>query len=917
MINTETISAIEQLKEEILKKHKSLCEFYRDQETIVDDAALGKLLGFLLGTSEDLPKGVVLFDPVRKDIRSFKDIEPDNVTHLVWQLISLCRASATRPFFRNLAVGDNQELRPWEANIMGRLLQGCLFFMLPEARTVKQWQYFRIPAQSGQNLGFALIDRIEKTAPLASDSVSYPLPPVILYEEQILETASSQFIGQLRRRGIVPADAHVLVFLYSSRNLAYYLSGVLETIRWRKSTQITSNEQLHALRRAIQSNLRSTSRSDANVPLPLFKPGDSELMLEQIDVFAAEIHRTWDYMFEDAYRKTIVEDPGQTIGSSLVASIHLRLPHVGAFLWNLEGHDLVLERGHGYNKEGPLPDEFVLDDIAGAKMNLPGAGVENAPARLQAGDSTPKFEQFNWQSRGPYPPELFRFANNEDLLRPKSRIQIPLLPPDPDTFFKRGLLELYFNEDGSALQSQAGQIRNFIARALVNGAKYAGVLESRRRTIRSGPDLASSIKAASGLLGQDTVIGDLSTHLVPYCLWHAGISEDMRGNTLDFATTAILFEGEYGSGKSRLCDAVADLFHSPGTRLSTSFGPDAEPGTAVNALKIAASEFYEEATKKKVVVILVDDLIWPNPMDMKADMAGEWARYFKALRECIEDSERINADKAPTGDIANEVRGRVKKPFCAKIMWLFARNLDEEAGIMPQLLKEVLTPIKMQFPRDFATRRLIVQQHLTSHQLYFTEPELARIVEATMNYTGRQLLKTGFVQFARNKRNELTDRAFRRHEPLNIKELSHEIVEAWLSGASHASILQENLKKIRFGDPAKPGFGGANQTLQAPGFLEKDKQAALAFYKDLEGRRQRSLAELRHEDEQRTKLVALIFLLDTEGMNDIEKNQASAGKFGTGWSTVKQEICTKLFPGMKLADVRGIARREFPVWKGL
>lgn len=263
------------------------------------------------------------------------------------------------------------------------------------------------------------------------------------------------------------------------------------------------------------------------------------------------------------------------------------------------------------------------------------------------------------------------------------------------------------------------------------------------------------------IVGVEPLLLELAKGLEPFFQWNAGEYEKLPKPLQNEFVSAILLEGEPGSGKSTICKAIASAFQS-NAALPKDLGVSKFLGGWKKTLRENVQAIYTQALKPKVVVVRADDLVWPSVARISdGGIGADWIAYLNTLRECIDDAARINMGNKPEGAIVKDLSSN----YQGKIVWLLARNTEEDVGPMFEPLRDKLIVFQVAFPHDPNTRRAILCLRAKQQQIEFDGSALERALAITKDYGGRDLIgdetsRRGFLPFAVSR---VKDRELARH----------------------------------------------------------------------------------------------------------------------------------------------------------
>jgi hypothetical protein len=418
--------------EDILAKRDALSAIYRTFDRTVDRELLGGLSGFLLGVNDDLPNGLSYAALPKGEEWRLADVSPNNVTHLVWTLASLCRFSCTLPFFHKLRdLGENGSasgdvITDWHVNLeLGRMSRRedaaqtspmdmfliCLLSsLLPGLLDAAAWSGF--PIRHGfQVLGYLFVEQSDRDCQELEKEWS--VQTIDPSEDVTLESVVATTLRRLRSAGVIHTQDLAVPLLYGPENDCFYLSGVRELMA--QSMPIKSEETLHQLRVHINARLSQTLPSDTAEESDL--PDDVTLKIDAgsathehvplmrlLDYAGSQLSTIREHMFTEALRQEPTLLKADTVAgyAQAVASVlHRCQPYESAFLWvknqSTDGYDLSWAGGYDNGMASGLADRTltsVEETMPWASLSLPsdhlppGLDAQRVPV-LQAANVIP------------------------------------------------------------------------------------------------------------------------------------------------------------------------------------------------------------------------------------------------------------------------------------------------------------------------------------------------------------------------------------------------------------------------------------------------------------------------------------------------------------------------------------------------
>lgn len=312
------------------------------------------------------------------------------------------------------------------------------------------------------------------------------------------------------------------------------------------------------------------------------------------------------------------------------------------------------------------------------------------------------------------------------------------------------------------------------------------------------------------LIGVSEVLEAVADSVEPFFSWIRGDYDKWPDHLKPEFVTSILLEGPPGGGKSSLCEAVAKAFASDAV-LPQSMGPTALPGRWRKELCEYVGKLYRKAFNRQVVVIRADDLRWPASGRMlQQEFAADWTGYLNVFRSLLDDAARINRGKSPASE---ELRDLRNKKLQGKVLWLFARNTDEDVGPMFAPFRDKLMTFRMDFPKNRDDRKDILIHYAEKKGCEFEEDALEMALGNLSSYDGRDLIgdrmtPRGFLPYAiRKVQNRESQRGQQGHKDLNMT-ITKNIVVEWFSGPEHKEILRRLRKQSLRGDSTNDAFIG-------------------------------------------------------------------------------------------------------------
>jgi len=353
-------------------------------------------------------------------------------------------------------------------------------------------------------------------------------------------------------------------------------------------------------------------------------------------------------------------------------------------------------------------------------------------------------------------------------------------------------------------KTDTGSLRLLFQRIISEKAHHAKIIEIQKQ-LESEKEIAHShlglLEHVRQFVGMNDVLLSLGFATEPFFQWARGEYESLPVQLRREFVTGVMIEGEPGTGKTSLCEAVASAFRSEAV-LPKTLGPMENPQKWQKPLEEMIKEFYGRALKESVTVIIADDLVWPTIKGMEGGLAADWMSYMNTLRGCIDDAYLINHKKNPTGSIVKKIKGQFK----GKILWLFARNADEDVGEMFSPLRDKLMVFNLRFPKSPEDRSAILLNYAKRKSCSIGPEALAMAVRETMGYNGRDLIgdemaSRGFLRFAVRRVQEREEERYRKGKKELDMTITEDIVRDWLRSSEHKQIISESKKdRATFGN---------------------------------------------------------------------------------------------------------------------
>jgi hypothetical protein len=260
--------------------------------------------------------------------------------------------------------------------------------------------------------------------------------------------------------------------------------------------------------------------------------------------------------------------------------------------------------------------------------------------------------------------------------------------------------------------------------------------------------------------------------------------------------TALMLEGEPGSGKTSLCMAIANSLGVVYHLSPTVTSPGQCAGDWQMPLRESLTEAFLLARDGRTVVIKADDIAWPDVSGIRDhSLRADWQDLMSFLRLCIRMASAINNHTALSDNPLNIENIAV---FRGKILWLFARNEDAMIGEMFAPLKDVLLTVPVVFPKDAVSRQRILELYADREGIKFTEDAMALALEVTANYSGRALIGDddmgrGFVFWAiATVKDRETARWQADHDYQPDMTITLDVVQKWLASSLHKEAVGLN-----------------------------------------------------------------------------------------------------------------------------
>lgn len=395
-----------------------------------------------------------------------------------------------------------------------------------------------------------------------------------------------------------------------------------------------------------------------------------------------------------------------------------------------------------------LEDEaYYIKQILEAVRNCGGirrVGICYAPAVLDkllaGGIAAPKVVTFDflYKERGQQP--VFGKSNTGD-----AETALRQLMEHWPSAIIIGLTNFYEHEAAKSLRDRINQrqfsvypksdiwpVLSAILLDAVNRSAVISELAALREQVRVSAQLGL-LRHAADLVPTDA-LNLLATDIEPFFKVKAGCTSALL-NRLRW-TTAVLLEGESGSGKSSAIRGIVAGLES-GVELPSNCRPGQHPQTWTTPLNTFVRQQYNTVRNGGILVIISDDVAWPDAAHiLDHGLQKDMLDYYERVQHYIEAAEAINAGK-PTNDTALNRPSLIQ----GKILWVFARNDASIAGGMHRPLQQRIRPYKFQFPTDAATRRRIFVERAQAMGMDFDpQVQIDELVAKTMAYSGRELV---------------------------------------------------------------------------------------------------------------------------------------------------------------------------------
>lgn len=416
-----------------------------------------------------------------------------NVTMLLFEIISLCRVSATDKLFNNIRknlfntdVSNDSAIKPYikcdssggliqllEGNEgLAIVLQQILLILFPGVSTKSSWTIIPL-INRAELMGYIFLDN-DLAKIVENKSLQYALSDFQLYEEQALDKVSARFIKQLKYYGFCNENSFPLVFLYSTRKNSFYLSGLSENIHSIKP--INTKLELDNFRLTLQK--KYLKKQHEEVPVIFHK---RDLFCSNIEIFnrfSGQLNVIQEYMFQEHYREALAYNIEHSLAFSLIPNLNICLSYIASFLWNFnEPTNPVIERCFGYlHKNDTLG--YLLVDILKQDRDI--SISNNYKKELQqywrAENNIVQLDEIDSNLSNIFVDKVFADPVDKSM-QANYRLRIALRAEFNDMYSEPSIIEIFFNTTEPKFDCYADEIAQFISKALILGKKVKQEIE--------------------------------------------------------------------------------------------------------------------------------------------------------------------------------------------------------------------------------------------------------------------------------------------------------------------------------------------------------------------------------------------------------------------------------------------------------